>query len=702
MRDLLVLWASTFLGEAASLLLLWTTLALAAEAVLRLSRAHAALALPVRSALLAALPTALLAGPLVRWLTPAAVVRAAPLARVRDAVLPEIVVGATGGAPSGPPDALVWLGAALALAALVGLVALVRLAVACVRLVRLDLPDAPEAVQARAAAALVGVRRSVRVVTGGDVPMTFGLWRPVLAVPPGLRGDALALAHEAAHLRAGDFGWHLAASVVAAAFAAHPLVRVLARGQALDRERLADAAVLAARPDARRAYADLLMSMSDVRTPRLALGVARPPLLHRLTAMTTLASPSRVRAARLSGRLLAGLVLAATALAAFTSTRPDRAFRLVNPTITLDGTVLDSWGSEVSATPFHFFELTVVEYGRVLVSDAPFDGAERAGVFGGRRLDVTVGGHTLSVLAEARLFTEERPITAYARFDAYDGPPAPLGSAIVGVGVKATLDDVEPVASRVEFERAMPAGLPRGRAVVRESRVAGWQLPPADAFRTTAAGDTVFEFVGQMPEIEGGLDALLARIVFPPDARADGASGTAVVRLVVAADGTAGQITVARSTGDARLDSAAVQAVRTQPFVAGRQDGRAVAVRLTLPVRFTGLPEPGSSPPWGADFDYSASIDRYVDHPASMSENNRSSLLSFLATNRQAFEGMESGSAQVRLRIGDANRAVDIEVVSQTSETVGRFARFAALTLLFKPEGAGRTGTLDVTVRTER
>lgn len=610
MRDLLAAAASAFLAEAALPLLLWTLAAVGFEAALRVGRAHAALGLPARSALLAALPLSLAMGPLARWATPDAIVVSEPLVRVREAVLPEIVVGAPV-APLGPPDALVWLGAALALAAVVGALALVRLAVAHARLRRLNWPDAPDDVQDRARAALGPVGRRVRVVTGGSVPFTYGAWRPVVAVPRALAGTALdlALAHEAAHVRAHDYAAQIAARALAAVFATHPLVHVIVRGMALDRERLADATVLAGRPDARRAYADLLVSLSAVRAPRVALAVSTPPLLHRLTAMTTPTTPARACAARTSGRLLAALVLLVTTLAAFATDRPDRTFWLVNPTLSVDGTeidlsVLNRFGSPASTSSFRFLAVTITGYGRFVLSDAPFDGATRAGAFDGHRLDVSTDGHTLSISAEAPLFDDRTEVPAYARFDAVAGAPATVPTTGFGLSFPESPDEPEPMSQITDDVRRMIAS-------DRGTEPGAFALPPA---HTTALGDTVFDFVERMPEIEGGMEALLDRVVYSEAARTTGIVRTAILRFAVTAAGRAEQVTVARSAGDARLDSAAVQAVRAQPFTPGRQRGRAVAVRLTLPIRFALPPttDQGALPASNAQTDltrYAASVD---------------------------------------------------------------------------------------------
>ena len=387
--------------------------------------------------------------------------------------------------------------------------------------------------------------------------------------------------------RAGDYAAQVAARLVAAVFVVHPLVHVLVRGLALDRERLADASVLAARPGAGRSYGSLLVSFSQHPTPRLALGApGASPLLHRLTAMTHLVSPDRLRDARRSGRLLGVAALTAVALAGFAATAEapsgTRAFQMIDPTIAVDGVTVDQSVSRVSADDFRFFEVTLLEYGRFVVSDAPFEGAARAGTFEGNRLDVSANGHTLAARAGAPLFPGDAAVPAYARFDAYEGPPAPLAGLFAIVGVTHTLDGLGPVLSREASDRRFREAM--ARQLEREA--AGEFPTTGTAFGTTAAGDTVFDFVGEMPEIVGGMDALATRLVYPDEAKAAGVEGRAILRFDVGTDGTTTRIEVAQSSGDARLDSAAVEAVRAQPFVPGRQDGRAVAVRFTLPVAF--------------------------------------------------------------------------------------------------------------------
>lgn len=100
----------------------------------------------------------------------------------------------------------------------------------------------------------------------------------------------------------------------------------------------------------------------------------------------------------------------------------------------------------------------------------------------------------------------------------------------------------------------------------------------------------VFEAVEQMPTFPGG-DAELMKylnkhIVYPTLAAENGIQGQVVVKFVVKADGSIGDVIVVRSK-DPDLDREAVRVVKSLPnFIPGRMNGQAVSVWFTLPVRF--------------------------------------------------------------------------------------------------------------------
>ena len=516
----------------------WTALAFAAEAALRLTRAEAAVGLPVRGAALAALPVSLaLPVALGAW-APEAAAALTVFAPPAVSWLPEVVVGggaaAVPAAVAAPPPSLVALGALTALTAVVGGAALARLAGGAVRLgrVRRSLPPAPPEVAAAldAARRRAGVRRpvGVRSAPAGVAPFTVGWRRPVVAVPADLGGVALdvALAHELAHVRRADFAWHAAQRALAAAFVWHPLVWALGRGLDLDRERAADAAVLAACPDRRRTYADLLLRYASLPAPPFALGAGRGDfsLKTRIEAMNHPLSPARVRRLARRGRL-AGLLTLALAAGFAATTAPTTDAPPPPPSLSAfsDSTQAAIESVEVQTPTAAPATVTVTlkpGYGRAVAE---------------------------AVAAEARYPDGDDRLVVR-----YEG----------GVVERAIRLD----RAAVRSDDASAPAPPR---------------PPAPADTT----DEVYEVAEVQPELIGGLAGLQQNVVYPEDARAEDVEGQVVVQFVVDKQGGVENPVVLRSPDD-RLAEAAIAAVRQARFRPGMQRGEPVRVRFAVPITF--------------------------------------------------------------------------------------------------------------------
>ncbi|HIG74225.1 MAG TPA: energy transducer TonB, partial [Bacteroidetes bacterium] len=106
--------------------------------------------------------------------------------------------------------------------------------------------------------------------------------------------------------------------------------------------------------------------------------------------------------------------------------------------------------------------------------------------------------------------------------------------------------------------------------------------PPVDLIDDT---DDIHEAVEIEPVLIGGIEGLQRRVTYPEAARRIGQEGTVYVGFVVERDGSITDVAVLRSPG-ALLSEAAVEAVRASRFEPGIQQGRAVRVRYTVPVRF--------------------------------------------------------------------------------------------------------------------
>ncbi|MCU0353000.1 MAG: energy transducer TonB [Cytophagales bacterium] len=100
-----------------------------------------------------------------------------------------------------------------------------------------------------------------------------------------------------------------------------------------------------------------------------------------------------------------------------------------------------------------------------------------------------------------------------------------------------------------------------------------------------------FVAVEQMPEFPGGIGELSKylskNIRYPAQARNQNISGKVFVSFVVGSDGTIKDVTVAKGIGYG-CDEEAKRVVGTMPkWKPGRQSGRNVPVRYSLPINFT-------------------------------------------------------------------------------------------------------------------
>ena len=100
----------------------------------------------------------------------------------------------------------------------------------------------------------------------------------------------------------------------------------------------------------------------------------------------------------------------------------------------------------------------------------------------------------------------------------------------------------------------------------------------------------VYNVVEQMPSFPGGETALLkyvtTHIKYPAIAQEQEISGVVVLRFVVKEDGSVGEVIVQKSL-EKHCDEEAVRVVKSLPrFIPGKQQGKAVRVWYTLPVRY--------------------------------------------------------------------------------------------------------------------
>ena len=221
------------------------------------------------------------------------------------------------------PDALSTADVAVLVWAAGALLCLATFAARYARLLRsLRGTRPPEGVPAEIRA---GRRKAaVRTTPGISSPLTCGVLRPVVLVPPGFdaRGsleDGMALSHELVHVSRMDAALKLLMSVACCVYWFDPVVHLARRAAARDIELACDEAVLVGRPGAeRRAYAVALVdAAARAQEPQAAAAAysaaAAGCLRERVLRIKRPNGPFRPLAAAVAAVACAALALAALA-----------------------------------------------------------------------------------------------------------------------------------------------------------------------------------------------------------------------------------------------------------------------------------------------------------------------------------------------------------------------------------------------------
>ena len=104
------------------------------------------------------------------------------------------------------------------------------------------------------------------------------------------------------------------------------------------------------------------------------------------------------------------------------------------------------------------------------------------------------------------------------------------------------------------------------------------------------AGEDFYIVVEEMPEFPGGMQALIdflkANVQYPEAAKQAGASGRVTTSFIVGEDGVCRDFKVLRGVSP-ELDAEALRVLGLMPkWSPGKQDGKPVPVRYTVPVTF--------------------------------------------------------------------------------------------------------------------
>lgn len=379
------------------------------------------------------------------------------------------------------------------------------------------------------------------------LPAVVGLWRPRIVLPADFerrytaRERQLVLLHEQVHLRRGDIVVNALLAAMQCLYWFNPLLPLASRRCREDQEFSCDERVIAGSGGARRSYGTAMLKTGLALSP-LPVGCHwqdQHPLKERIAMLKRPVPGKRQWFAMvlLAAALSAGLGCAAWAAqpARMQTAVADAAYYSVKLQLDVDG---EARGFEMrgqAGTPFAFSMETAA-------------GRRWEGEFEVRPLDA-------DKVALSGTLREGGQIVATPALVVMIGRAA---SIQVGTKDGGSLFRMEAVVAdsgaQARPAQDVPAPALQARAGVE----------PADAPASTVG------FADMSPPR------------YPPSMH----TGEVVLKVEVAADGTAAGIVVDRSSGHADLDEAAMEAARQWKFVPAYKDGKAVAGKVRVPVRF--------------------------------------------------------------------------------------------------------------------
>ena len=138
-------------------------------------------------------------------------------------------------------------------------------------------------------------------------------------------------------------------------------------------------------------------------------------------------------------------------------------------------------------------------------------------------------------------------------------------------------------------------------------------MPMEEVKQKEVKDEPIFQVVEEMPEFPGGMveamTFLAKNINYPVAAPQAKIEGRVIVQFVVEKDGSVSDVKVMRGV-NSELDAEAIRVVSMMPkWIPGKQRGKAVAVKYTMPIMFRlQTPEPKKE----EAFQINLKVDKYV------------------------------------------------------------------------------------------
>ncbi len=118
-----------------------------------------------------------------------------------------------------------------------------------------------------------------------------------------------------------------------------------------------------------------------------------------------------------------------------------------------------------------------------------------------------------------------------------------------------------------------------------EEPLANLPPPPPPEEEEEEPEPEIFVVVEEMPDLIGGLGEIQRKIKYPEIARKAGVEGRVILQFIVDENGNVTEPAVVRGIG-AGCDEEALRVVREAKFKPGKQRGKAVKVKMSLPITF--------------------------------------------------------------------------------------------------------------------
>jgi periplasmic protein TonB len=147
-------------------------------------------------------------------------------------------------------------------------------------------------------------------------------------------------------------------------------------------------------------------------------------------------------------------------------------------------------------------------------------------------------------------------------------PPPPKPNIIIASPTDDLLEDVDISSTEIDLSEELSA-----------------PPPPKNENIVVEEEPTFFVAVEEMPSPIGGIGAIQSKIKYPEIARRAGLEGTVYILAYLNEEGVVVKTEIAKGIGGG-CDEEAEKAVKETKFTPGKQRGKAVKVKVMIPVKF--------------------------------------------------------------------------------------------------------------------